>query len=60
MRSGGLATPETLGGDVEGQKGPRETRLSLSRAALTQVAGCVFKNSALKVSLGVLEKKERL
>lgn len=52
---GGLNTPETLAGDVEGQKGPQESRLSLSRTGLTQVADCVFKNSALKVSLDVFE-----
>lgn len=54
-----LNTPEK---DVKRQAGAQETRepagsLSLSRSGLTHVADWVLKNSALKVSLGVLTKR---
>lgn len=56
---GALNTPEK---DVKRQAGAQETRepagsLSLSRSGLTHVADWVLKNSALKVSLGVLTKR---
>lgn len=55
-----LKTPERLMGNIdrEHHTGPQETEppesLSLSRAGLTHVADSILKNSALKVSLGVL------